>query len=112
MNRLKVKRIIQTPVKKRNSATIVIITHKTSEKNARNCLSIFRNNKNILKVISSDKKYVEDILEKSGVMGIKYNDGFTRKRKGKKNKNYVIFDARIIEISKKYGIAIPAAAWR
>ena len=47
--KISVKRIIQTPVKKRNSATIVIITHKTSEKNARNCLSIFRNNKNILK---------------------------------------------------------------
>ena len=47
--KISVKRIIQTPVKKRNSATIVIITHKTSEKNVRNCLSIFRNNKNILK---------------------------------------------------------------
>ncbi len=46
--KISVKRIIQTPVKKRNSATIVIITHKTSEKNARNCLSIFRNKKNIL----------------------------------------------------------------
>ena len=67
-------------------------------------------NKLLNKGNTSDKKYVEDILEKSGVMGIKYNDGFTRKTKGKKNKNYVIFDARIIEISKKYGIAIPAAA--
>jgi homoserine dehydrogenase len=46
---MSVKRIIQTPDKKRNSATIVIITHKTSEKNARNCLSIFRKNRNILK---------------------------------------------------------------
>jgi len=67
-------------------------------------------NKLLNKGNTSGKKYVEDILEKSGVMGIKYNDGFTRKTKGKKNKNYVIFDARIIEISKKYGIAIPAAA--
>ena len=47
--KISVKRIIQTPDKKRNSATIVIITHKTSEKNARNCLSIFRKNRNILK---------------------------------------------------------------
>ena len=47
--KISVKRIIQTPDKERNSATIVIITHKTSEKNARNCLSIFRKNKNILK---------------------------------------------------------------
>ena len=47
--KISVKRIIQTPDKKRNSATIVIITHKTSEKNARNCLSIFKKNRNILK---------------------------------------------------------------
>ena len=47
--KISVKRIIQTPDKKRNSATIVIITHKTTEKNARNCLSIFKKNRNILK---------------------------------------------------------------
>ena len=47
--KISVKRIIQTPDKKRNLATIVIITHKTSEKNARICLSIFNKNKNILK---------------------------------------------------------------
>jgi homoserine dehydrogenase len=47
--KISVNRIIQTPDKKRNSATIVIITHKTSEKNAKNCLSIFKKNKNILR---------------------------------------------------------------
>ncbi len=47
--KISVKRIIQTPDKKNKRATIVIITHKTSEKNASNCLSIFRKNKNILK---------------------------------------------------------------
>ena len=47
--KISVKRIIQTPDKKNKKATIVIITHKTSEKNARNCLSIFKKNKNILK---------------------------------------------------------------
>ena len=47
--RISVKRIIQTPDKKNNKATIVIITHKTTEINARNCLSIFKKNKNILK---------------------------------------------------------------
>ena len=46
---ISVKRIIQTPDKKNNKATIVIITHKTSEINCKNCLSIFKNNKNILK---------------------------------------------------------------
>jgi len=47
--KISVKRIIQTPDKKSKRATIVIITHKTSEKNASNCLSIFRKNKNILR---------------------------------------------------------------
>ena len=47
--KISVKRIIQTPNKRRNTATIVIISHKTSEKNAKKCLSIFRKNKNILK---------------------------------------------------------------
>ena len=47
--KISVKRIIQTPNKKNDSATIVIITHKTSEKNARKCLSIFKKSRNILK---------------------------------------------------------------
>jgi len=47
--KISIKRIIQTPDKKSNKATIVIITHKTSEINAKNCLSIFKRNKNILK---------------------------------------------------------------
>ena len=47
--KISVKRIIQTPDKKSKKATIVIITHKTTEINARNCLSIFKKNKNILK---------------------------------------------------------------
>ena len=46
---ISVKRIVQTPDKKNNKATIVIITHKTSELNANNCFMIFRKNKNILK---------------------------------------------------------------
>ena len=47
--KISVKRIIQTPDKKNNSATIVIITHKTAENNSKNCLSVFKNNRNILK---------------------------------------------------------------
>ncbi len=47
--KISVKRIIQTPDKKNKKATIVIITHKTTEINSRNCLSIFKKNKNILK---------------------------------------------------------------
>ena len=45
---ISVKRLIQTPDKKNNKATIVIITHKSSEFNFNNCLSLFKNNKNIL----------------------------------------------------------------
>ncbi len=48
--KISIKRIIQTPDKKNKKATIVIITHKTSELNINNCLSIFKNNKNILKI--------------------------------------------------------------
>ena len=47
--KISVKRIIQTPDRKSRSATIVVITHKTTEINVRNCLSIFKNNKNIFK---------------------------------------------------------------
>ena len=47
--KISIKRIIQTPNKKNNKATIAIITHKTTEANAKICLSVFRKNKNILK---------------------------------------------------------------
>ena len=47
--KISVKRIIQTPDKKNKKATIVIITHKTTEINVRNCLTLFKKNRNILK---------------------------------------------------------------
>ena len=47
--KISVKRLIQTPDKKNNRATIVIITHKTTEININKCLTIFSKNKNILK---------------------------------------------------------------
>ena len=47
--RISVKRLIQTPDKKNNKATVVIITHKTNELNSKNCLSIFKKDKDILK---------------------------------------------------------------
>jgi len=47
--KISVKRLIQTPNRKSNKATIVIITHKTNELNSKNCLSIFKKDKNILK---------------------------------------------------------------
>ena len=47
--KISVKRIIQTPDKKNRKATIVIITHKTTEINIKKCLSIFKKNKNLFK---------------------------------------------------------------
>ena len=48
-NKISVKRIIQTPSKKNKMATIVIITHRTNEKNSNACLKVFKKNKNIIK---------------------------------------------------------------
>jgi homoserine dehydrogenase len=47
--KISVKRLIQTPDKKNNKATIVIITHKTNELNSKNCLSKFKKDKDIIK---------------------------------------------------------------
>ncbi len=47
--KISIKRIIQTPDKKNKKATIIIITHKTTEINAHKSLIIFKNNKNIIK---------------------------------------------------------------
>ena len=47
--KISVKRLIQTPNKRNNKATIVFITHKTNELNSKNCLSIFNKDKDILK---------------------------------------------------------------
>ena len=47
--KISIKQLIQTPDKKNDKATIVIITHKTNEQNSNNCLSIFKKDKDILK---------------------------------------------------------------
>ena len=47
--KISIKRIIQTPDKKNNRATIVIITHKTNELNSRKCLEVFNRNKFIVR---------------------------------------------------------------
>jgi hypothetical protein len=57
------------------------------------------------------QEYAAEALEDLGIKGVKYADAFTRhKPKDKRSNNYVIFDPRIIEISKKYGISIPLAS--
>jgi homoserine dehydrogenase len=45
--KISVKRLIQTPDKKAKKATIVIITHKTTELNSKNCLSKFKKDNDI-----------------------------------------------------------------
>jgi hypothetical protein len=53
-------------------------------------------------------KRTSELLESVGIKGNKYLDEFSRDAKGGTS-NYVIFDDRVIEISKKFGVAIPVA---
>ena len=46
--KISIKRLIQTPNNMTNRATIVMTTHKTSEKNIQQCLNILNKDKNIL----------------------------------------------------------------
>ena len=48
-NKISIDRLIQIPDHKRKRASIVIITHKSSEFNSNKCLKSFKSNKNILK---------------------------------------------------------------
>ena len=48
-NKISVERLIQIPDHKKKTASIVIITHKSNELDAQNCLKSFKSNKNILK---------------------------------------------------------------
>ena len=53
-------------------------------------------------------KRTSELLESVGIKGNKYLDEFSRDAKGGTS-NYVIFDDRVIDISKKYGVTIPVA---
>jgi len=48
-------------------------------------------------------------LNKLGIKGIRYKDAMSRGAEGGTN-NFVVFDPNIIEIARKYGIPVPAAA--
>lgn len=54
------------------------------------------------------QKQATEKAKELGIKGIRYADGFSRKTEGGTS-NFVIFDPRIIEISKQYGIALPMA---
>jgi len=55
------------------------------------------------------KAFSERLRDEVGIDGIKYADGFTRRKDGS-SKNFVIFDPRLIEITKQYGIPIGVGA--
>ncbi len=50
------------------------------------------------------------VLNEEGIKGVKYADAFTRHKPTGKTFNYVIFDDRVIDIAKKYSVAVPIAA--
>lgn len=52
---------------------------------------------------------VSDALRKTGIPGIKYFDQGSRST-SEGTRNYVVFDDKIVEILKKYGVLLPAAA--
>jgi homoserine dehydrogenase len=47
--KISIERLIQIPDRKNKKASIVIITHKTNERNSTRCLQVFKKNKNIIK---------------------------------------------------------------
>ena len=47
--KISIERLIQMPDRKNKKASIVIITHKTNERNSTKCLQVFKKNKNIIK---------------------------------------------------------------
>ena len=48
-NKISIKSLIQNPDRKNNKASIIIISHKTTEKNVVQCLKKIQKNKNIIK---------------------------------------------------------------
>jgi len=50
------------------------------------------------------------MLKDAGIKGVQYADAQTRFGKGPKTKNFVVYDDKLIDITKKYGISVPLAA--
>lgn len=50
-----------------------------------------------------------DALRESGIKGVKYADAQTRFSPKGKTHNYVIFDDKLVEIARKYGVTMPVA---
>lgn len=63
----------------------------------------------IADVMGTNQKEASEALSNVGVKGIRYDDAMSRGKEGGTS-NYVVFDPRIIEIARKYGVALPVAA--
>jgi hypothetical protein len=63
----------------------------------------------LIKADMATPSQVSQGLLQRGIAGIKYKDALSRGKENPTN-NYVVFDDALIEILKKYGIAIPALA--
>jgi hypothetical protein len=50
-----------------------------------------------------------DALQESGIKGVKYADAQTRFSPKGKTHNYVVFDDKLVEIARKYGVTMPVA---
>ena len=50
------------------------------------------------------------MLKDAGIKGVQYADAQTRFGKGPKTKNFVVYDDKLIDITRKYGISVPLAA--
>lgn len=51
-----------------------------------------------------------DALQESGIKGVKYADAQTRFSPKGKTHNYVVFDDKLVEIARKYGVTLPVAS--
>jgi hypothetical protein len=51
------------------------------------------------------------MLKDAGIKGVQYADAQTRFGKGPKTKNYVVYDDKLIDITKKYGVSVPIAVY-
>lgn len=57
-----------------------------------------------------DRAKASSALRDAGIPGIKYKDAMSRDGGGPGTSNYVVFDDKLIEILRKYGLLPPVAA--
>ena len=60
--------------------------------------------------MSSVPSDASEMLKSAGVKGVKYADAQTRFSPKGKTHNYVVFDDKLVEIARKYGVTLPVAS--